>query len=237
MENADFFQRTELLLGAAAMDTLAQTRVLLVGTGGVGSWCAEALVRTGVARLALVDADRVCASNVNRQLMATSATLGEPKVEALARRLREISPAADISSVEGVYSADTAATFKLEEFDYVIDAIDSVADKAHLIRHALAFPSVTLFSSMGAARKLDPFRIRMSEFWKVQGDGLARALRTRFRKSGEFPARKFTCVWSDEPPRAEAGTVMHVTAAFGLALASLVVRTVCAKSGTAPVQG
>lgn len=230
MENEEFFQRTELLLGAATMRALAQTRVLLVGTGGVGSWCAEALVRTGVGRLALVDADRVCPSNVNRQLMATRRTLGEPKVESLASRLREINPAADIATVMGVYSADTASTFNLEEYDYVIDAIDSVADKAHLIRHALSIPSATLFSSMGAARRLDPFRIRASEFWKVQGDGLARALRNRFRKSGEFPSRKFTCVWSDEPPCADAGTVMHVTAAFGLALASLVVRAVCAKS-------
>ena len=230
MENEDYFQRTELLLGAPAMRALARTRVLLVGTGGVGSWCAEALVRTGVGRLTLVDADRVCASNVNRQLMATSKTLGEPKVEALARRLREINPAADVAAVAGTYSADTAAAFGLEAYDYVIDAIDSVADKAHLIRHALSVPSVTLFSSMGAARKTDPFRLRASEFWKVQGDGLARALRARFRKSGEFPARKFTCVWSDEPPRAEAGTVMHVTAAFGLALASLVVRAASART-------
>lgn len=224
MENEGFFQRTELLLGAEAMRALAKTRVIVVGTGGVGSWCAEALARTAVGHLTLVDSDRVCASNVNRQLMATSATIGEPKVAALARRLREINPAADIRAVDGVYSADTASTFKLEEFDYVIDAIDSVADKAHLIRHALSIPSVTLFSSMGAARRLDSFRIRATEFWKVQGDGLARALRNRFRKTGEFPVRKFTCVWSEEPPRAEAGTVMHVTAAFGLALASLVVR-------------
>lgn len=224
MDNEGYFQRTELLLGEETMRALSRTRVLVVGTGGVGSWCAEALVRTGIGHLALVDSDLVCASNVNRQLMATSATIGEPKVKALARRLREINPAADISAVEGVYSADTASTFKLEEYDYVIDAIDSVADKAHLIRNALSIPSVTLFSSMGAARRLDPFRIRATEFWKVQGDGLARALRNRFRKSGEFPARKFTCVWSDEPPRADAGTVMHVTAAFGLALASLVVR-------------
>ena len=231
MENEDYFQRTELLLGAPAMRALARTRVLLVGTGGVGSWCAEALVRTGVGRVTLVDADRVCASNVNRQLMATSKTLGEPKVEALARRLREINPAADVAAVAGTYSADTADTFGLEAYDYVIDAIDSVADKAHLIRHALSVPSVTLFSSMGAARKTDPFRLRASEFWKVKADGLARALRARFRKSGEFPARKFTCVWSDEPPRADAGTVMHVTAAFGLALASLVVRAACARTG------
>ena len=226
MGNEGFFQRTELLLGAEAMRTLADTRIMVVGTGGVGSWCAEALVRTAVGHLTIVDSDRVCASNVNRQLMATSATIGEPKVIALARRLREISPAADIEAIDGVYSADTASTFKLEEFDFVVDAIDSVADKAHLIRHALSIPSVTLFSSMGAARRLDPFRIRATEFWKVQGDGLARALRNRFRKTDEFPARKFTCVWSDEPPCAEAGTVMHVTATFGLALASLVVRKI-----------
>ena len=224
-----YFQRTELLLGAEAMRALAEARVLLVGVGGVGSWCAEALVRTGIGHLAIVDADRVCASNVNRQLMATPRTVGEPKVEVLARRLREISPSAAITSVAGIYSADTAASFRLEEYGYVVDAIDSVADKAHLIRHALSIPTVTLFSSMGAARKIDPLRIRSSEFRKVEGDGLARALRNRFRKTGEFPCRKFTCVWSDEPPRAEGGTVMHVTAAFGLALASLVVRAVCAK--------
>ncbi len=221
-----FFQRTELLLGAEVMRALADTRVIVVGTGGVGSWCAEALIRTGVGHLTLVDSDRVCASNVNRQLMATSATIGEPKVTALARRLREINPAADIVAVDGIYSADTASSFKLEEYGYVVDAIDSVADKAHLIRHALSIPSVTLFSSMGAARRLDPFRIRATEFWKVQGDGLARALRNRFRKTGEFPARKFKCVWSDETPRTDGGTVMHVTAAFGLALASLVVREI-----------
>ena len=224
-----YFQRTELLLGAEAMRALAEARVLLVGVGGVGSWCAEALVRTGIGHLAIVDADRVCASNVNRQLMATPRTVGEPKVEVLARRLREISPSAAITSVAGIYSADTAASFRLEEYGYVVDAIDSVADKVHLIRHTLSIPTVTLFSSMGAARKLNPLRIRTSEFWKVLGDGLARALRNRFRKTGEFPCRKFTCVWSDEPPRAEGGTVMHVTAAFGLALASLVVRAVCAK--------
>lgn len=226
MENESFFQRTELLLGADTMRALAKTHVIVVGTGGVGSWCAEALVRTGIGHLTLVDSDLVCASNVNRQLMATAATIGEPKVTALARRLREINPTADVSAVEGVYSADTASTFRLEEYDFVVDAIDSVAAKAHLIRHSLSIPSVTLFSSMGAARRLDPLRIRATEFWKVQGDGLARALRNRFRKSGEFPARKFTCVWSDEPPRADAGTVMHVTATFGLALASLVVREI-----------
>ncbi len=223
MDNEGYFQRTELLLGEETMRALSRTRVLVVGTGGVGSWCAEALVRTGIGHIALVDSDLVCASNVNRQLMATSATIGEPKVQALARRLREINPSAAISAIEGTYSADTAPAFNLEKYDYVIDAIDSVADKAHLIRNALSIPSVTLYSSMGAARRLDPFRVRATEFWKVQGDGLARALRNRFRKSGEFPARKFTCVWSDEPPRADAGTVMHVTAAFGLALASLVV--------------
>ena len=228
------FQRTELLVGRPAMRAFAGTRVLLVGTGGVGSWCAEALVRTGIGHVSLVDADRVCASNVNRQLMATGKTIGEAKVDALARRLLEINPEAEIETRQARYSAETADDFDIASYAYVVDAIDSVADKAHLIRHALSMPSVTLYSSMGAARRLDPLRIRTSEFWKVQGDGLARALRARVKKEGQVPPRKVTCVWSDEQPRTDGGTVMHVTAAFGLALAGLVVRDICSKTPSEP---
>ena len=220
-----------MLVGPVAMRTLSRTRAILFGTGGVGSWCAEALVRTGIGHVTLVDPDVVCDSNVNRQLMATSSALGEPKVEVLAARLKDINPDAEIAAVQGIYSAATASTFNLEQHDYVIDAIDSVENKAHLICHVLSLPSVTLYSSMGAARRLDPFRIRASEFWKVTGDGLARALRNRFRRTGDFPQRKFMCVWSDEPAIAVGGTAMHVTAAFGLALASLVIRDVCKRSG------
>ena len=135
--------------------------------------------------------------------------------------------AQSISAVTAAYTPESAGDFRLEECDFAIDAIDSVPDKAHLIRHALAIPSLTLFSSMGAARRLDPLRVRIDEFSKVQGDGLARALRNRFRRENAFPVRKFKCVWSDEPPGGasqEKGSLMQVTAAFGLALASLVVK-------------
>ncbi len=225
------FQRTELLLGEAAMARLAQTRVAIFGLGGVGGWCAEALVRSGVRQLLLVDYDTIAESNINRQIIATTATIGRVKVEAVAQRLREINPEVQVEVRAEAYTEANAATFSLESYDFVIDAIDSVADKATLIRHALAIPSVTLFSSMGAALKLDPLQIKTSTFKKVEGDGLARALRQRFKKTGGMPTRAFTCVWSPEHQSKsntgkENGSYAPVTATFGLALASLVVQRV-----------
>ena len=223
------FDRLGLLMGADAVDAFARLHVAVFGVGGVGGWCAESLVRSGVGRLTVVDSDRVCASNVNRQVMATSRTVGQVKVEALRTRLLDINPDAEISAVASVYSAETSAAFDLGGFDYVVDAIDSMRAKAHLINAVTRLERPVLVSSLGAARKTDPFRIRKSEFWKVQGDGLARALRRRFRQLGEFPAKKFTCVWSDEPPAplgkgGALGSAVHVTAMFGFALAGIVLR-------------
>lgn len=249
MKNIALFERTERMLGAETMESLAQTRVAIFGLGGVGSWCAESLVRSGVRRLMLVDSDRVCASNVNRQLMATTKTVGQVKVVALAERLKEINPDADFDVRQEIYDSETANSFDLGQWDYVIDAIDSLDNKARLIRHALSVPTATLFASMGAALKMDPFQIRQSTFDKVSGDGLARALRQKFRKTGGLPERPFVCVWSPErrenlwTPEAEDdprpagdtwsarkarinGTVAHTTAIFGFALAGLVVADV-----------
>ena len=150
--------------------------------------------------------------NVQRQLTATTATVGAVKVEVLARRLREIHPGVELDVRAEVYSAETAPSFDLAAYGYVVDAIDSLSEKAALIRHALSLPSVTLFSSMGAALKMDPFQIRASPFRKVVGDGLARALRQKFKKTGGLPTRSFTCVWSPEhrenlgPDRPDAAT-------------------------------
>ena len=237
--DGSFFDRLGLLMGAEAVDAFSRLRVAVFGVGGVGGWCAESLVRSGVGHLMIVDSDRVCASNVNRQVMATSRTVGQMKVEALRERLLEINPDAEISAVARVYSAETAATFDLGSFDYVVDAIDSMRAKAHLINAVTRLERPTLVSSLGAARKTDPFRIRQSEFWKVQGDGLARALRRRFRQLGEFPVKKFTCVWSDELPAplgegGALGSAVHVTAMFGFALAGLVLRAAggtCQRAG------
>ncbi len=206
------------------MSRLRDARVAVFGLGGVGGWCVEALARTGVGHFLLVDGDRVAPSNVNRQIVASVATIGEPKADVMRRRVLEVNPSAEAESRVEFYNEATAGSYRLEDWDFVIDAIDSVDCKARLIRHALSVPSVTLFSSMGAARRLDPSRIRRAEFRKVAGDGLARALRGRFRKSGEFPQRKFMCVYSDEAPACEElGSVVQVTASFGLTLAAMVV--------------
>lgn len=213
------------MLGADAMARLKRIRVAVFGVGGVGSWCAEALVRSGLKNLMIVDSDRVAPSNINRQAMASVSTIGELKVEAMRRRLLEIAPDARIEARAERFTEQSAAGFDFASFDFVIDAIDSVADKAALIRLACA-SGATVFSSMGAALRTDPCAVRVSQFRKVAGDGLARALRNRFRTTGTPLDGKFLCVHSGEPPRiSEAqgrGSLMTVTAAFGLTLASLV---------------
>ena len=199
------FRRSELLLGDEAMRSIAEKRVIIFGVGGVGSWCAESLVRSGIKQLTIVDSDRVCITNINRQLMATSKTVGQVKVEALKERLLSINPSAEITAVQQIFTAETAESFHIESYDYIIDAIDSLKDKALLIlmatsssRSGVDGKAPKFFSSMGAALKLDPTRIKTAEFWKVQGDPLARALRNRFKRNKVFPKRKFQCVYSDE---------------------------------------
>lgn len=198
------FNRTELLLGSDAMQRIAEARVILFGVGGVGSWCAESLVRSGIQHLTIVDSDRVCVTNINRQLMATSHTVGEIKVDALRERLLQINPRADVCALQEIYSRDTHDSFHLEQYDYIVDAIDSLSNKLELIVRATdkslardgRYP--ILFSSMGAALKMDPTQIRVSEFWEVDGCPLAAALRRRMRHLHRFPGRKFRCVWSPE---------------------------------------
>ena len=235
------FRRSELLLGSEAMDRIAQKRVIIFGVGGVGSWCAESLVRSGIRHLTIVDSDRVCITNINRQLMATTKTVGQVKVEALKERLLTINPSAEITTLQQIFSEESAPNFHLEDYDYIIDAIDSLKDKAALILLACK-TKAKLFSSMGAALKLDPTRIKVTEFWKVQGDPLARALRKKFKHVGQYPEKKFQVVYSDEllenrgcPPDDDEvpstfnkpqinGTLAHITAIFGFMLAGLVVQ-------------
>lgn len=226
IEEQEIFQRSELLLGAEAMSRIAEKRVIVFGVGGVGSWCAESLVRSGIKHLTIVDSDVVCTSNINRQLMATTETVGQVKVEVLKERLLSINPSAEITAIHEFFTAETAESFHLDTYDYIIDAIDSLKDKAHLILMACQ-TEATFFSSMGAALKLDPTHIKIAEFWKVQGDPLARVLRKKFKHEGQYPARKFLCVYSDEliEPKGEGkGSLVHITAIFGHMLAGLVVQ-------------
>ena len=186
------------------MSRIGEKRVIIFGVGGVGSWCAESLIRSGIRKLTIVDSDRVCITNINRQLMATTKTVGQVKVDALKERLLSINPSAEITALQQIFTAETAESFQLDSYDYIIDAIDSLKDKAQLILLATSLPPSRgdkrggFFSSMGAALKLDPTRIKTAEFWKVQGDPLARALRKRFKRDGQYPKHKFLCVYSDE---------------------------------------
>ena len=215
-----------MLLGAEAMESIGQKSVIIFGVGGVGSWCAESLVRSGIRHLTIVDSDCVDVTNVNRQLMATTETIGQVKVDVLRERLLTINPPAEITAIHAFFTAETADSFHLDTYDYIIDAIDTLKDKALLILKATQTEAV-FFSSMGAALKLDPTRIKTAEFWKIQGDPLARTLRKRFRRDGQYPSRKFQCVYSDEltEPQGEGkGSIVHITAIFGFMLAGLVIQ-------------
>ena len=206
-------------------------------------------MRSGIQHLTIVDSDHVCVTNINRQLMATTETVGRPKVEVLKERLLTINPDAEINALQQVYCAETAASFHIETYDYVIDAIDSLDNKAMLIRHACDTPA-TLFASMGAALKMDPLQIDIAEFWKVKGCPLAKALRQKFKKSKQFPSKKFKCVYSEELLENKGidtfqettetlaehdwhaakvhtnGTIAHTTAIFGFMLAGLVIQDI-----------
>lgn len=252
MNREEIFNRTAMLVGRNALETFAKTSVIIFGMGGVGSWAAETLVRSGFTHITIVDADRIAASNINRQLPATTSTIGLVKVEAMKQRLLDINPEAEIMAIHDYYNASTQERYNLTDFDVIIDAIDSLADKALLILNATRAMAETakcerpvrFYSSMGAALKTDPSRVAVAEFWKVKGCPLAAALRRKFKKGGIFPARKFKCVYSDElvpnhPDAAEMadrsgalsynkvttnGAMMHITAIFGITLASLAIR-------------
>ena len=252
----EILNRSELLLGAGAMERLASVRVILFGVGGVGSWCAEGLVRSGVTHLTLVDADDVAPTNINRQRMATVSTVGRPKVDVLKEMLLDIQPSAEITAIRARFTDAGADAFALDTYDYIIDAIDALKDKAALILRATATPA-TFFSSMGAACKIDPTQIRVASFWDVRGCPLGSMLRKKLRKAGTLPAKDFLCVYSEEllPNRgtdtalpeelkfdkaAHNGSLVTVTAPFGFTLASLVIRDIyeracqCRQAGHSP---
>lgn len=252
------FHRLEMLTGDKGMAALNRTRVILFGVGGVGSWCAEALVRSGIGHLTIVDSDRIAVSNINRQVEAMSSTVGEPKVAVLAARLRDISPDAIIEDRQEVYDRSSVDRFDLASYDYVIDAIDSLSAKVELIDNALA-AGVTLLSSLGASAKLDPTRVQVSSIWQTRGCRLGRFVRKRLRKRLRTRNAEgdFLCVHSDEgvlrsqdadratlqveeekldqetgsTTKQVNGSAVHITAVYGFTLAGLVVQHVVSRAG------
>ncbi len=218
-------ERTETLLGKEWMNRLKQLHVAVYGLGGVGGWCCEALVRSGVGKLTIIDDDIVQPSNLNRQCCATAKTIGMKKADAMKSRLLEINPDADITAV----SERFAPGMHLVVCDVIVDAIDSVDCKFALILEA-KIAGIEIVSSLGAAKRLDPTKVELKRFSKVEGDALARALRQRIKELAKrsptpLPKIDFLCAVSSETPApiASLGSMMPVTAAFGLVLASAVV--------------
>lgn len=202
------FSRLALMIGDEGVAALHATEVAVFGLGGVGSWAAESLVRSGIGKITLVDSDTVCITNVNRQLPATTRTVGRSKVLELAQRFQEIHPRMSVEPVHAVYAAGDAEKFRLGRFDYVIDAIDSLTHKVDLLISAQA-AGCKVFSSMGAGNKIDPTLIRIADIWDTQIDPLARLVRGKLRErkfSGSIP-----CVFSLEKPLA----IRHTSARDG----------------------
>lgn len=217
--------RIESLIGAEALERLGKLRVAIFGVGGVGSVCAESLVRSGVCHLTLVDSDCVVESNINRQLPAMIPTVGRAKVDVLAEHFADINPESEIVPVQALYSMADRDRFNFANFDVVVDAIDSLAHKIDLLATA-SEAGCQVFCSLGAAGKLDPTQVRTASIWETSGCPLGKLVRNGLRKrdfKGDFQA-----VYSLEKniKTADLGSAMPVTAAFGLALSSLVIRSV-----------
>ncbi|MBM6719212.1 tRNA threonylcarbamoyladenosine dehydratase [Bacteroides gallinaceum] len=236
MTGKEWQQRTELLLGKDKTERLRRAHVLVVGLGGVGAYAAEMLCRAGVGQLTLVDADTVQPSNINRQLPALHSTLGQTKAEVLAVRFRDINPDIQLK-VLPVYLKDEAIPALLDSarFDFIVDAIDTVAPKCYLIYHALQ-RGLKIVSSMGAGAKKDITQIRFADLWETYHCGLSKAVRKRLQKMGM--KRKLPVVFSTEQADPEAvmlvdgeqnkkstaGTVSYMPAVFGCYLAEYVIR-------------
>lgn len=225
------FERLSLLTGSKGLEKLNKTSVLVFGAGGVGSWAAEALVRSGIGKIGIIDNDVICSSNINRQLEATSLTIGLAKASALKKRLQEINPQCDVTAWDEIFCKENADIFEIEKADYVIDAIDTIQHKLDLIERTIS-SGVTFFSSMGMALKMDPSKIKTSSIWKTTECHLARHVRQELRKRNF--KNDFTAVYSTEPPMEKKsqtanGSIVTVTGTAGLLLASLVINDILIK--------
>ena len=231
----NWLERTELLLGEEKLATLRQANVLIVGVGGVGAYAAEMIVRAGVGRMTIADADKVSESNINRQLVALHSTVGREKCDILAERLKDINPDLELTIVNRfIKDSETDALLDSAKFDYVVDAIDTLSPKLALIKGALD-RSIPIVSSMGAGAKTDPTLMEIKDIAKTHHCPLAHMLRKRLHKIGI--KRGFWAVFSPEPVREGAmilceeqnkksnvGTIPYIPALFGIGCASVVIR-------------
>lgn len=191
----DQFSRTELLIGSSGMDRLKNARVAIFGIGGVGGYTAEALARSGIGTLDLIDDDKVCLTNLNRQIYALHSTIGKYKVDVAKERILDINPEAKVHAWQTFYLPDTADQFDFKEYDYVVDAIDTVTGKLALVQQAEA-AGTPIISSMGAGNKLDPTAFQVADIYKTSVCPLARVMRRELKKRG---IRRLKVVYSTEP--------------------------------------
>ncbi len=230
----ELFVRTEMLFGEEAMKKFASSRVAVFGIGGVGGHAAEALVRSGIGNIELIDADTVCQSNINRQLFATTKNIGRLKTEAAKERLLEINPEINITVKSIFYLPENADEFDFTQYDYIIDAVDTVAAKLSLAQKA-QLAGTPIISSMGAGNKLDPTLFEVADIYKTSVCPLAKVMRTECRKRG---IKKLKCVYSKEIPmkpkevfseekstrRQTPGSVAFVPSVAGLIIAGEVLK-------------
>lgn len=190
------FSRTELIFGREAMEKLAASRVAVFGIGGVGGYAVEALVRSGVGTVDLVDDDRICLTNINRQIYATRKTVGKYKVDVAAERIHEINPDAVVNIYKTFYTPETAEQFDFAQYDYIVDAIDTVTGKIALVMNADA-AGTPIISSMGAGNKVDPTAFEVTDIYKTSVCPLARVMRCELKRRG---VKKLKVVYSREQP-------------------------------------
>lgn len=228
--------RTKRLLGHESIHRLRQASVLVVGTGGVGGHAAETLVRSGIGKLTLIDADNIAPSNINRQLIATRSTVGMPKAIMYAERFHDINPEAVIDAIQMYLDPDQTDEILDRNFDFVLDCIDTVAPKTSLLIHCLR-RRIPVISAMGAGGRTDPSKVKYCDIWSTRDDGLARAVRHQLKKAGvRLP---LTTVCSTEPvirqslmeinetnKRTSYGSIAAVPAVFGIFMASYAIRKI-----------
>lgn len=225
-ENLEQFSRTEMLLGAEAIERLSRARVAVFGIGGVGGYVCEALVRSGVGAFDLIDSDKVSLSNLNRQIIATRRTVGQYKTDVMRERMLAINPDADVRLHQCFFLPEHAKDFPFAEYDYIVDAVDTVTAKIELVMQAQA-NQVPIISSMGAGNKLDGSRFQVADLYQTKVCPLAKVMRRELKKRG---VEKLKVVYSEEEPLRRSslpGSVAFVPSVAGLLIAGEVVKDLC----------
>lgn len=232
------FSRTELLLGSQAMDRLAASRVAIFGIGGVGGFVCEALVRSGVGSFDLIDNDIVSLTNLNRQIIATRKTIGRDKVEVMKERILDINPEAQVTTYKCFFLPENAQSIPFGEYDYIVDAMDTVTAKIELIMRAQE-NGIPIISSMGTGNKLDPSAFRITDLYKTNVCPLARVMRRELKKRG---VKKLKVLYSEEKPipryidQSTPGSISFVPAAAGLMIGGEVIKDLIAADNADQVE-